>query len=51
MYNEFYNVYGEINDMELSADDILLAEDSNAGLDFFSSLCGDKVKCISANEK
>lgn len=51
VYNEFYHLYGGLNDVELNTDDILLAEDSNAGFEFFSSLCADKVQCISANGK
>lgn len=51
VYNEFYHLYGGMNDAELNTDDILLAEDSNAGFEFFSSLCADKVQCISANGK
>lgn len=51
VYNEFYCLYGELENAELAQEDVVIAEDSNAGFDFFSSLCDGRVKCISANGK
>lgn len=51
VYNEFYHLYGAVENAELTQEDILLAEDSNAGFEFFSNVCGEKVQCISANGK
>ena len=51
VYNEFYCLYGELENAELAQEDVVIAEDSNAGFDFFSSLCDGSVKCISANGK
>lgn len=48
VYNEFYRLYGDVENTELTKDDILLAEDSNAGFEFFENVCGDKTQCISA---
>ena len=51
VYNEFYCLYGEVADAELAQESLVLAEDSNAGFEFFSGLCDEKVECISANGK
>ena len=51
VYNEFYCLYGELENAELAQEDVVIAEDSNAGFDFFSSLCDGRVNCISANGK
>lgn len=51
VYNEFYHLYGDRKSIEIVNEDILLVEDSNAGFEFFSSICMDKVKCLSANGK
>ena len=51
VYNEFYCLYGELENAELAQEDVVIAEDSNAGFDFFSSLCDGRLKCISANGK
>lgn len=51
VYNEFYCLYGELENAELAQEDVVIAEDSNAGFEFFSSLCDEKIECISANGK
>lgn len=51
VYNEFYCLYGELENTEMAQESLVIAEDSNAGFDFFSSLCDGRVKCISANGK
>ena len=51
VYNEFYCLYGDVENAELAQESLVIAEDSNAGFDFFSSLCEERVKCISANGK
>ena len=50
-YNEFYCLYGDVENAELTREDVVIADDSNAGFDFFSSLCDGSVKCVSANGK
>lgn len=37
VYNEFYCLYGELENTELAQESLVIAEDSNAGFDFFSS--------------
>ncbi len=51
VYNEFYCLYGEVADAELTQESLVIAEDSNAGFEFFSGLCDEKIECISANGK
>ena len=51
VYNEFYCLHGEVADAELAQESLVIAEDSNAGFEFFSGLCDEKVECISANGK
>lgn len=51
VYNEFYCLYGEVENAAPAQESLVIAEDSNAGFDFFSSLCDGRVKCISANGK
>ena len=51
VYNEFYCLYGELENAELAQEDVVIAEDSNAGFEFFSGLCDEKIECISANGK
>lgn len=51
VYNEFYCLYGEVADAELAQESLVIAEDSNAGFEFFSGLCDEKIACISANGK
>lgn len=51
VYNEFYCLYGEVADAELAQESLVIAEDSNAGFEFFSGLCDEKIECISANGK
>lgn len=51
VYNEFYCLYGNVENAELTRENVVIAEDSNAGFDFFNSLCDGSVKCISANGK
>lgn len=51
VYNDFYCLYGEVADAELAQESLVIAEDSNAGFEFFSGLCDEKIECISANGK
>lgn len=51
VYNEFYCLYGDVEMLELEQESLVIAEDSNAGFEFFSGLCDEKVECISANGK
>lgn len=51
VYNEFYCLYGDVEMLELAQESLVIAEDSNAGFEFFSGLCDEKVECISANGK
>lgn len=51
VYNEFYCLYGEVADAELAQESLVIAEDSNAGFEFFSGLCDEQIECISANGK
>ena len=51
VYNEFYHLYGKTANTKLDKEDILLAEDSNSGFEFFSSTYGGQVQCVSAQGK
>ena len=51
VYNEFYHLYGKTVSTQLDTADILLAEDSNSGFEFFSSLYGGQAQCVSAKGK
>ena len=51
VYNEFYCLYGDVDMLELEQESLVIAEDSNAGFEFFSGLCDEKIECISANGK
>lgn len=51
VYNEFYCLYGNVENAELTRENVVIAEDSNARFDFFNSLCDGSVKCVSANGK
>lgn len=51
IYNEFYHIYGRPQPHEEIRPDVLITEDSNAGYQFFSGVCSEKVTCISANGK
>lgn len=51
VYNEFYHLYGKTANTKLDKEDILLAEDSNSGFEFFSSTYGEQVQCVSAQGK
>lgn len=51
VYNEFYCLYGDVEMLELEQESLVIAEDSNAGFEFFSGLCDEKIECISANGK
>lgn len=46
IYNEFYHIYSEEYDDEIS-NPVLITEDSNSGFQFFSKVCGD-ITCLSA---
>lgn len=50
VYHELYRIYGNESESVINPD-VLIIEDSNSEFDFFSSVCSDNVKCISANGK
>ncbi|SHI78413.1 hypothetical protein SAMN02745229_03622 [Butyrivibrio fibrisolvens DSM 3071] len=50
VYHELYHIYGNSPE-SIVHPDVLIAEDSNSGFDFFSSVSADKIKCISAKGK
>ncbi|MGN0363292.1 MAG: translation initiation factor 2 [Bilifractor sp.] len=51
-YNEFYHIYGQMNINESIRPMRLITEDSNAGFQFFKSVCEkDGIKCLSAGGK
>ncbi len=47
VYNEFYHLYGAMDNVELNEESVILAEDSNSGFEFFSSVCAKQIQCIS----
>lgn len=51
VYNEFYHLYGKTVSTKFDKEDIVLAEDSNSGFEFFSSIYGNQVQCMSAQGK
>ena len=51
LYSQFYRIYGE-NINNISKPDVAILEDSNAGFEFFESVCkAQGIKCISARGK
>lgn len=51
-YNELYRIYGKNDTEKIMTPDIIITEDSNAGFQFYESICKkDKVQCLSANGK
>lgn len=52
IFNEVYDLYGNIEMKEKIKPDLLIVEDSASGYDFFSSVCSkEQIHCISANGK
>ena len=52
VYNEMYRLYGESAMNNLIKPTFVIVEDSNAGYDFFSTICMQKgIQCISAKGK
>ena len=51
VYNELYRLYGSFEKEETSEDKLLLAEDSNAGYEFFKEAFSKYYTCLSANGK
>lgn len=45
--NRFSQIYGEMDNVELDEESVILAEDSNSGFEFFSSVCAKQIQCIS----
>lgn len=51
-YNEFYRIYGKVSQWKKIIPDTVITEDSNAGYQFFKSICKDKgMTCVSAEGK
>lgn len=52
-YNEIYHLYQEIEYRQVVKPEQVITEDSNAGFQFFESICGenDRTICISAQGK
>lgn len=51
-YNEMFHIYEKDNYAEEIRPDLVIAEDSNAGFQFFDSVCEhNNIQCISANGK
>lgn len=52
VYNEMYRLYGEFAATNTIQPSVVITEDSNAGHDFFNTVCNSKnMKCISAKGK
>ena len=51
VYNELYQVYGSFEQVETDGENLLLAEDSNAGYEFFRGVYSQHYTCLSANGK
>ena len=52
IYNDMYQLYGEISAQRSIEPELVITEDSNSGYDFFAKLSEQKnVNCISANGK
>lgn len=51
-YNEMYHIYGHLSHDKLFCPDIIITEDSNAGFQFFDSVCREaNITCLSASGK
>lgn len=46
-YNEFYRIYNNCSNADLSSVKTIICEDSKSGYQFFNSVCG--INCVSAN--
>ena len=51
VYNELYQVYGSFEQVETDGVNLLLAEDYNAGYEFFRGVYSQHYTCLSANGK
>lgn len=51
VYNELYQLYGSFGQVETAGKNLLLAEDSNAGYEFFKETYSQRYTCLSANGK
>jgi len=51
VYHEFYNLYGDWNDLLTSNNKHIITEDSNTGYEFFANICGSKIAVSSAEGK
>ena len=51
VYNELYRLYGSIEEIKSGEEKLLLAEDSNAGYEFFREAFSEYCTCLSANGK
>lgn len=50
IYHEFFRIYNNKPDEALNVDKII-TEDSNSGFEFFKSVAGENIECISAEGK
>ncbi len=50
-YNSFYRLYSFDENSRHGKADAVIVEDSNSGYEFFSSIVGEDIKCISAGGK
>ena len=50
-YNSFFRLYGEHDRLEEDPVDMVIAEDTNAGFDFFKAVIRSNTECISAGGK
>ncbi len=51
VYHELYRIYEDSLQLDEGGVPEVITEDSNAGYDFFSDICGDRIRCISAGGK
>ena len=51
VYNEFYHIYADTLSAEGSSAVAVITEDSNAGYEFFESVCDNRIPCNSAGGK
>ena len=49
-YNSFYKLYS-FDITEDQPSDVVIVEDTNSGYEFFDSICGDGITCVSAGGK
>lgn len=50
-YNSFYQLYATENSVKNEPVEIVIAEDSNSGYEFFKAVTADDISCISAGGK